>query len=83
MDDIMAILEACCDQLWLERKSESGFALLFARGRVPGVNVFEVLASNQSMSSLVFPTDNLPELNSQDVLPPLELIYKLQKLLEC
>ncbi|KAM3185777.1 hypothetical protein ACTXT7_005681 [Hymenolepis weldensis] len=83
MDDIMAILEACCDQLWLERKSESGFALLFARERVPEVKVFELLASSQSMSSFVFTTDSLLELNSQDVLPPSELTYKLQKLLEC
>ncbi|VDN97521.1 unnamed protein product [Rodentolepis nana] len=83
MDDIMVILEACCDQLWLERKSESGFALLFAHGRIPEMKAFELLTSNQSMSSLVFTTDNLLESNGQSVLSPSELTAKLQKLLEC
>uniref|UniRef100_A0A5K3EZC4 MOR2-PAG1_N domain-containing protein n=1 Tax=Mesocestoides corti TaxID=53468 RepID=A0A5K3EZC4_MESCO len=84
MEDVMAILEAYCDQLWTNL--DSGVAVVFARSPNSGVKRFEAFTSfttpTTSASSSFFTTDDFLHPDSREPLPPLQLAAQLQRLLQ-
>ncbi|KAL5104860.1 Protein furry [Taenia crassiceps] len=89
MDDIMTILEACCEHLWTGSNCNSGVALMFAQSRTMESHRFEAFSpatstvpTSAKTSTHFFPTDDLLLSDCRATLPPLELAGRLLRLLE-
>ncbi|VDM18652.1 unnamed protein product [Hydatigera taeniaeformis] len=85
LDDVMTILEACCEHLWNGMNCDSGVALVFAQGPTIELHTSEAFASATSTvlaPTPFFTTDDLLTPDGQATLSPLELVDRLLRLLE-